>query len=321
MANDADHSEILPHYVNRGGRRKGRIPKTDWENIVAHVRESEEIERKMREEEAARLALEGPRRAHFYRRCSHEDSAQTRLGLDAQTARVEAYFDFLKTSHPDLERGQWYEDAAVSGWKKRLIFRPAGSEMNLALRPGDHVIFAKVDRAFRNMQDFITTTYLWKGRKVIVHFADLQVDFSTAMGEAFLSMMVIFAQWEARTISERTREVMRRLKLERGRGGGIPPHLHKWAGPKGKKRLVYDEREREIAREVIRLHDEEGMSWNACRMPVERFIAKRDGRCERHRFYVNTEYDNEVCKSYYQMEKRIQERERARAASQPAASD
>ena len=95
--------------------------------------------------------------AFGYRRCSHQDSADTRLGLDTQTRAVKAWYQVVNAEHPGVEWGQFFEDAAVSAHKRRFFDRPEGSKLNAQLRKGDHVIFAKFDRAFRNLRDCLDT--------------------------------------------------------------------------------------------------------------------------------------------------------------------
>lgn len=301
-------------------RAKGRIPDAEWKQLVMGVKEMHRREEERQQLEAEKKALEGPRIAHFYRRCSHEDSAATRLGLKCQTDRVDAYFTLLLSTYPDLQRGQWFEDAVVSGWKRRLVFRPAGEKLNLILRPGDHVIFAKVDRAFRNMQDFLSTKALWEDRKIHIHFADLAFDFSTPMGEAFLSMMVIFAQLEARVTSERMKETARKLILERGKAFGPPPACYQWVGEKGHKRLAYHPRERYLAQQAIYAHEKLGVSFR--KLPAYlTALVRSEGppaqqcRCEIHGFSVMW------CRRLYKNEKAIQSQPATGKKIRPPSSD
>ena len=95
--------------------------------------------------------------AFSYRRCSHQDSADTRLGLDTQTRAVEAWYQVVNAEHPGVGWSEFFEDAAVSAHKRRFFDRPEGSKLNSRLRKGDHVIFAKFDRAFRNLRDCFDT--------------------------------------------------------------------------------------------------------------------------------------------------------------------
>ena len=129
-----------------------------------------------------------PPAAFGYRRCSHQDSADTRLGLDVQTRAVEAWYQVIQAEHPEVAWGQFYEDTAVSAHKKHFFDWPEGRKLNAQLRKGDHVIFAKFDRAFRNLRDCLDTLATWDSRGITVHFADLKVDRSTTLGRFMVQM-------------------------------------------------------------------------------------------------------------------------------------
>ena len=79
-------------------RQIGRFSDAEWERIRAAVEAAR----------AAKAALEAkPKReyplAFGYRRCSHEDSKKSQLGLEAQQQIVEAYFGVLQAKDPALQ--------------------------------------------------------------------------------------------------------------------------------------------------------------------------------------------------------------------------
>ena len=93
--------------------------------------------------------------ARFYRRCSHESSKESGLGLEEQTSRVKTYYQLLKLDHPDIVEGEMYEDLAVSAWTTQFLSREGGAALNLASHRGDHIIFAELTRAFRSLSDAV----------------------------------------------------------------------------------------------------------------------------------------------------------------------
>src|SRR4051812_3513470 len=101
-------------------------------------------------------------RAFIYIRCSHRESEQSGLGMDAQFEQSIKYAEYIKAArYPDLqiERSP-YVDGSVSAFqrKTRIFFkRPKGALLHAKLKRGDHVIFARLDRAFRYPPDFYAT--------------------------------------------------------------------------------------------------------------------------------------------------------------------
>lgn len=131
----------------------------------------------------------------------------------AQRAQVERY---IELHLPDCERGGWIYDAAVSGGKD-LFERAKGRELLALAQPGDHIVFAKLDRAFRKVADGLSTLEMLSQKGVRVHILDLGIDTSTPMGECALTIVLAFAQLQRKYTSERTKEA-----LEVKRKAGLP---------------------------------------------------------------------------------------------------
>jgi DNA invertase Pin-like site-specific DNA recombinase len=114
-----------------------------------------------------------------------------------------------------------FDDTSVSG-SVPFRQRPAAIDLLARLDEVDCVIFAKLDRAFRDTVDCILTVDLLRARGKIVHFVDLGIDTSTAIGQAFMEMSAVFAKLERRRISDRTREAMA-IARQRGVKIGVAP--------------------------------------------------------------------------------------------------
>lgn len=164
---------------------RGKIPRTEWAEIH---RRAEEYLRKTNGAPKKRPEVppERPPMVFGYRRISPGDSKH---GLDAQIPAVEAYFNLLKADEPNLTWGEWFADNHESAFKKRFLERPEGRRLHTTLRRGDHIIFAKFDRAFRQARDAHNMLAMWQERGIHIHFADLRVDTNTAHGRLFLSLL------------------------------------------------------------------------------------------------------------------------------------
>jgi len=123
-----------------------------------------------------------------------------------------------------LELGEVYQESGVSG-SLPLEARPIGGVLYRGLRPGDTLIVAKLDRAFRNAADALAKADAWKraGTRLIV--ADMGPDPVTDNGVAklFFGMLALVAEFERERILERTRDG-RSAKASRGGhiGGSAP---------------------------------------------------------------------------------------------------
>lgn len=162
------------------------------------------------------------------------------------------------------DRAAWggsFVDAATTG-KTPFGDRPSGRDLNRRLARGDHVVFTKLDRAFRNARDAINQLSSWVERGVEVHVVDLGMDTSTPIGRLVVHVMVAFGEFERALISERTAESVRHRKLL-GLPAGKPPWGYKWAGPKGNRFLVACKPSRAVMALVAKLADEDRLTWHS----------------------------------------------------------
>lgn len=124
------------------------------------------------------------------------------LTEDAQRAKVEAH---IKAQLSDHQYGGWLYDRAVSG-KKPLCEREEGRKLWVLLQPGDHVVWAKLDRAFRSVIDGASTMQLLSAKGVFIHSLDLGLDTSTAIGRCISTVLLAFAELERDYASQRTKD-------------------------------------------------------------------------------------------------------------------
>lgn len=148
-----------------------------------------------------------------YRRVSTDQQGESGLGLEAQTAAVEAYA--AQHGHRIVA---WYEDVASGSNTTRQGFQLAMDA--LQRREAGGLIVAKVDRMTRSLGQFaqIMDTSRRQGWELIA--LDLGVDTTTAAGKAMASLLAVFAQFERDMASERTKAAVERRRVRLG--GTLP---------------------------------------------------------------------------------------------------
>lgn len=155
-----------------------------------------------------------------------------------------------------FELGECFEDDAREA-DKPLARRRAGARLRSALRAGDVVLIARSAVAFRDRADLVRTCRKW-GRRAGVRLLDLGVGTDTEEGREGLDLV----ERVLNVLAERHGERVRRNKARdrrMGRPTGRPPYGFKSIGPKGRRKLVPDEKAREVGRLVLALK-EQGLS-------------------------------------------------------------
>jgi DNA invertase Pin-like site-specific DNA recombinase len=135
-----------------------------------------------------------------YTRVSTEEQAEKRNGLEAQCAAIDA----------EAERRGWdiehYSDQGASGKYINANLREV--LQLLAAGQGDGLIVAKMDRLARSIINAANIIELANEQGWSLVVLDLGVDLTTASGEAMAHMLAVFAQFERRMISERTKAAL-----------------------------------------------------------------------------------------------------------------
>ncbi|MCO5080004.1 MAG: recombinase family protein [Chelatococcus sp.] len=143
--------------------------------------------------------------------------------------------------------------------------RPVYDAVFDMLMPGDMLVVWDLDRAFRSVVDALTEAEKLRSRGVHFQIANLNIDTSTPAGIFVYTMLSALAEFERRTLSQRTKEG---LKAARKRGAriGRPP--------------VMNECQVRQARDLIEKH---GMTkaGAARRMGVQRWTLARSLERER----------------------------------------
>lgn len=115
-----------------------------------------------------------------------------------------------------------FEDAGYSG---KNTDRPKFQEMMQQVRAGKftHILVWKIDRISRNLLDFATMYSELKELGVVFVSKNEQFDTGSAMGEAMLKIILVFAELERNMTSERvTAAMLSRAANGQWNGGRVP---------------------------------------------------------------------------------------------------
>src|SRR5664280_125374 len=139
-----------------------------------------------------------------YLRCSTEEQADGRAGLEAQRAAILAEAKRRGWDEADVS---YVEDAGFSG---KNLDRPGIEAALDALRHrrADTLVVSKLDRLSRSLVDFAGLMDRASREHWALIALDLNVDTSTPAGEAMAAMLATFAQFERRLIGERTKSAL-----------------------------------------------------------------------------------------------------------------
>ena len=101
--------------------------------------------------------------------------------------------------------------------------RPVFDRVMMRLQSGDMLVVWDLDRAFRSVIDALTEAEKLRQRGVHFRIANLSIDTSTPAGIVY-TMVSALAEFERRTLSQRTKEGLQAAR-RRGKRIGRPPAL------------------------------------------------------------------------------------------------
>jgi DNA invertase Pin-like site-specific DNA recombinase len=153
-----------------------------------------------------------------YSRVSTTEQADEGASLDAQQQQINGYamMKGWRVSEHFVER-------AVSG-STPLADRPEGKRMLAALRKGDVLVTAKLDRAFRSSLDALNVLKDLKAKGVSLHMIDLGGDVTgNGISKMVFTILAAVAEGERDRIRERIRDAKRHLTAQGVFNGGRRP--------------------------------------------------------------------------------------------------
>lgn len=148
-------------------------------------------------------------------------STQYQVGGDSLNTQLETLTKYAQlVLH--IQDVTVFEDAGFSG---KNTSRPAYQKMMKALRQGEytHLLVWKIDRISRNLLDFADLYQELKRLRISFISFNEQFDTSTAIGEAMLKIILVFAELERNMTAERVRaNMIARAQKGIWNGGKIP---------------------------------------------------------------------------------------------------
>lgn len=186
-----------------------------------------------------------------YIRGSTEEQRNT---LEAQRTQIEAYCAAF-----GITLAQVFVDSGESAYKVMFYERPVVREMrDYMARTGiKQLVITKLDRAFRNTKDCLSTVDDLDKKGVHLHIIDLKVDTATPHGRFFLTLMAAMAEMENGVRSARQRDGFAAMKRQGHRCGEVPygwkaiPSSRTNRAGQPTMDLVPDEKEQETLRFIL----------------------------------------------------------------------
>lgn len=194
----------------------------------------------------------------------------------------------------NIEEVEIFEDA---GYSAKNTDRPKYQQMMQGIRAGEftHVLVWKIDRVSRNLKDFSEMYEELKDYGVTFVSKNEQFDTSTAMGEAMLKIILVFAELERKLTAERVFATML-SRAEKGLWNGARMPLgYVWSDEK--KFPVVDAEEAKVVQYIYDLYDKMATTIKvAVVLNEENIPTKRGGKWTaktvrdilRNPFYIGT---------------------------------
>jgi DNA invertase Pin-like site-specific DNA recombinase len=146
-----------------------------------------------------------------------------------------------------------------SDWAETpFLERPAGRKLNEMLSGGDHIIITRLVCAFASDIDAIMTMGHWAAMGVYFHCLELPLvifgDLAAKIRIAYAKVTECFRELKKELIRNR----IWRRKMQGFHANGPVPLGFKSVGPKDKRKLVSDDKERKICKLIRDLHQGTG---------------------------------------------------------------
>ena len=157
-------------------------------------------------------------KVYGYCRVSTAEQANGGLSLDQQKQQITGY-SMMK----GWQVAEFFVEAGVSG-SVPLADRPEGQRLLAVLQPGDVVVAAKLDRAFRSAADALETLEELKKDKIGLHLIDLGGDVcGNGISKLVFTILSAVAEQERDRLRERIRDAKRHRASQSLFNGGKRP--------------------------------------------------------------------------------------------------
>ena len=157
-------------------------------------------------------------KVYGYCRVSTAEQANGGLSLETQQQQITGY-----AMMKGWQVAEFFVEAGVSG-SVPLADRPEGQRLLAALQPGDVVVAAKLDRAFRSAADALETLVELKKDKIGLHLIDLGGDVcGNGISKLVFTILSAVAEQERDRLRERIRDAKRHRASQLLFNGGKRP--------------------------------------------------------------------------------------------------
>lgn len=192
--------------------------------------------------------------------------ASTKGQVLTEKGQLESIKQYIKNQLPGQQLDDWFYDPATSGGTE-LFEREAGRRLYYTLQKGDHLIFQRLDRMFRNGLDGVKSLEMLKAKGVTTAIATMPgLDPSSPFGVAMSFSQLGMGQMERMLIGERTSIAMTQLKSS---GRAVNRHAPIGWAKRGKE-FVPDMVERRQVEELVKLMDQghslRRIEYKVCKM-------------------------------------------------------
>lgn len=177
-----------------------------------------------------------------YIRVSTDEQAREGLSIDGQIACIKNYCDMYFENY---EITLFVDD----GYSGRNVNRPRLKKLISSVDQFDCVAIWKLDRLSRSLIDAVEILKKFVSMNVDIVSVQERIDMTTAMGRAFVSIILIFAELEVENTSERTKMGLQ----QKARNGEYPfsklPYGYVLTE---KRKLVPDEKTKDMINSIYK---------------------------------------------------------------------
>ena len=246
-----------------------------------------------------------------YSRVSDQKQFKKEDSIEQQNERIEGYYRLYLGEQGIDFAGIECDPHAVSASKRPFELRQAGMRLIEALQPGDHLVIDKMDRLWRTQKDFANLLDWFDKHEINLHIVNMHgmsIDARSTMGRFFMGLMAAVAELESHQLGDRVKAANAALRKAGRNINGSPPagtRKVRKRMPDGKVRkyIEWDQSSRAIMQEIVRLREEEGLSFEQISKRIEEHLALMNGRPFSTSAFYHRYWTSHRCKRVYCYEK------------------
>lgn len=142
-----------------------------------------------------------------------------------------------------------------------FLHRPAARELNSCSRPSDFIVIPDSSRSFANWEDMFHVLGNWRLKDTGVVILDLAYCSWADGAEKMLRELHVFAEADRARKAEHLHAGMEKRRAAGRVTNQHPPLGYKLIGRKDRRQIAPDPAERAVMGEIVRLRDEQKLSW------------------------------------------------------------